>query len=60
MTIFKDFELLDNVEKLSYMLGSELWESKFFCHQTTINQLEANVSLITNYCLRLFVVVYQG
>ena len=25
----KDFESLDNVEKLSYMLGSELWESKF-------------------------------
>ena len=23
------FELLENVEKLSYMLGSELWESKF-------------------------------
>ena len=22
-------ELLDNVEKLSYVLGSELWESKF-------------------------------
>ena len=57
MTIFEDFELLDNVEKLSYMLSSELWESKFYCHQTTIIQLEA---LITNYCLRLFVVVYQG
>ena len=25
----KDFESLDNVEKLSYVLGSELWESKF-------------------------------
>ena len=26
---YADFELLDNVEKLSYVLGSELWESKF-------------------------------
>ena len=26
---YEDFELLDNVEKLSYVLGSELWESKF-------------------------------
>ena len=25
----EDFESLDNVEKSSYMLGSELWESKF-------------------------------
>ena len=25
----------------------------------TINQLESNVSLITIYCLRLFVVVYK-
>ena len=26
---------------------------------TTINQLESNVSLIIIYCLRLFVVVYK-
>ena len=26
---YEDFELLDNVEKSSYVLGSELWESKF-------------------------------
>ena len=26
---YEDFESLDNVEKLSYVLGSELWESKF-------------------------------
>ena len=26
---YEDFELLDKVEKLSYVLGSELWESKF-------------------------------
>ena len=25
----EDFESLDNVEKSSYVLGSELWESKF-------------------------------
>ena len=25
---YEDFELLENVEKLSYVLGSELWESK--------------------------------
>ena len=25
----EDFESLENVEKSSYMLGSELWESKF-------------------------------
>ena len=25
----KDFESLDNVDNLSYVLGSELWESKF-------------------------------
>ena len=25
----EDFELLDNVDKSSYVLGSELWESKF-------------------------------
>ena len=29
MTIYEDFESLENVEKLSYVLGSELWESKF-------------------------------
>ena len=26
---YEDFELLDNVKKSSYVLGSELWESKF-------------------------------
>ena len=26
---YDDFQLLDNVKKLSYVLGSELWESKF-------------------------------
>ena len=26
---YEDFESLENVEKLSYVLGSELWESKF-------------------------------
>ena len=26
---YKDFESLENVEKSSYVLGSELWESKF-------------------------------
>ena len=26
---YDDFESLDNVDKLSYVLGSELWESKF-------------------------------
>ena len=26
---YEDFELLDKVEKSSYVLGSELWESKF-------------------------------
>ena len=26
---YEDFELLENLEKLSYVLGSELWESKF-------------------------------
>ena len=26
---YEDFELLDNVEKSSYVLVSELWESKF-------------------------------
>ena len=25
----EDFELLENMEKSSYVLGSELWESKF-------------------------------
>ena len=31
MTIYEDFESLENVEKLSYVLGSKLymWESKF-------------------------------
>ena len=29
MTIYEDSESLENVEKLSYVLGSELWESKF-------------------------------
>ena len=29
MTIYEDFESLENVEKSSYVLGSELWESKF-------------------------------
>ena len=26
---YEDFESLENVEKASYVLGSELWESKF-------------------------------
>ena len=26
---YEDFELLDKVEKSSYVLGSELWDSKF-------------------------------
>ena len=26
---YEDFESLDNVEKSTYVLGSELWESKF-------------------------------
>ena len=26
---YEDFESLENLEKSSYMLGSELWESKF-------------------------------
>ena len=26
---YEDFESLENVEKLSYVLGCELWESKF-------------------------------
>ena len=26
---YEDFEPLENVEKSSYVLGSELWESKF-------------------------------
>ena len=26
---YEDFESLENVEKLSYVLGSEVWESKF-------------------------------
>ena len=26
---YEDFESLDNVEKSSYVLGSELWEGKF-------------------------------
>ena len=29
MTIYEEFESLENVEKSSYVLGSELWESKF-------------------------------
>ena len=29
MTIYEDFESLNNVEESSYVLGSELWESKF-------------------------------
>ena len=29
MTIYEVFESLDNIEKLSYVLGNELWESKF-------------------------------
>ena len=29
MTIYEDFESLENVDKSSYVLGSELWECKF-------------------------------
>ena len=28
-SFYDDFESLEDVEKLSYVLGSELWESKF-------------------------------
>ena len=27
--IYEDFESLDNVRKLSYVLGSKLWQSEF-------------------------------
>ena len=27
--VYEDFEMLDSVEKSSYVLGSEQWESKF-------------------------------
>ena len=36
---YEDFKLLDNVEKWSYVLGSELWESK----------LDALLSLVKEY-----------
>ena len=29
LTIHEDFESLENVEKSSYMLGREMWKSKF-------------------------------
>ena len=29
---YKDFESLDNIEKSSYAVGSNLWESKFNGH----------------------------
>ena len=29
IAIYEDFESLENVEKSSYVLGSELWENKF-------------------------------
>ena len=42
---YEDFESLDNVEKLSYVLGSELWERKF----------DGLLSLVKeyNYCILL-------
>ena len=34
---YEDFELLNNVEILSYVLGSELWESKVMTHDQCQN-----------------------
>ena len=41
---YDDFESLDNVEKLSFVLGSELWESKF----------DVLLSLVKEYIVRVW------
>ena len=38
---YEDFESLENVEKSSYVLGSELWESKF----------DGLLALVKEYCI---------
>ena len=40
---YEDFESLDKVEKLSYVLGSELWESKFDELLSLVNSLYPRV-----------------
>ena len=40
---YEDFESLDNVEKTSYVLGSELWENKFDGLLALVNEYIVNV-----------------
>ena len=60
---YEDFESLENVEKSSYVLGSELWESKFdgllalvkemFGKYENINYMIVTQDLVCNSILSL-------
>ena len=56
---YEDFELLDNVEKLSYVLGSELWESKF--DGLLALQAKQSIELVKEsiFCIYIAVWKYQ-
>ena len=40
---YEDFELLENVDKSSYVLGSELWKSKFDGLLSLVKEYTVNV-----------------
>ena len=49
MTIYEDFESLNNVEESSYVLGSELWESKFDVLLSLVEEYIVDVWEIRKY-----------
>ena len=64
---YEDFESPDNVGKLSYVLGSELWESKFngllslvkTCRKyENINYMIVTQDLVNNSILSLHLVTH--
>ena len=51
--------LIYNYNLFLEVMAGDTCVSSLIAIGNTINQLEINVSLITIYCLRLFVVVYK-
>ena len=54
---YEDFESQENVEKSSYVLGSELWENKFDGLFALVNNLDAEGIYI---CPQLFPATAEG
>ena len=57
---YEDFESLDKVEKSSYVLGSELWESKFDGLLSLIKEYIIDVWEIRKHKLYIIMIVIQA